>query len=84
MKLIHCPVAVLRICEALSLWSFHVLLACTVESELNESFNACWVMVRKDTYMLAQKSVDVRSDKFNTECHMILQQEALSYLREPA
>jgi len=51
-------------------WSFHVLMACTVGLELNESFNAYWVMVKKDTYMLAQKSLDVRSNVLNTECHM--------------
>lgn len=70
MKLIHHLVPVLRICEALSLWPFHVLVACTVGSELNESFSAYWVTVKKGTYMLAQKSLNVRSNMSNIKCHL--------------
>jgi hypothetical protein len=47
-------------------------MACTVGSELNESFNTYWVIVKKDTYMLAQKSLDVRSNILNNECRVTL------------
>lgn len=45
-------------------------MACIVGSELNESFNAYWVMVKNDIYKLAQKSLDIRSDTLNTERHV--------------
>ena len=61
---------VLRICEALLLSPFHVLMACILGSELNESFNTYWVIVKKDIYKLAQKSLDIRSNMLNTECHV--------------
>jgi len=70
MKLSHRLVPVLRICETLSLWPFHVLMACTVGLELNDTVYTYWVMVKKDTYRLAQKSLDVRSNMLNSECRV--------------
>jgi hypothetical protein len=47
-------------------------MACTVGSELNEFFNTYWVMVKKDTYMLVQMSLDIRNNILNTECRLTL------------
>lgn len=45
-------------------------MACILGSELNESFSTYWVIVKNDIHKLTQKSLDIRSNMLNAECHV--------------